>query len=95
MLESVEATYDKKEPSTKEELIDAIIYFWEQFMTVDQCNTYIDHLYNLKVVPVCIVMNGYATGDVAKRVFGSKRSRNISITHFPDLLENDQEIKED
>lgn len=51
---------------------------------------HIDLLY--KVVPVCIGMNGCATGDVPKRIFGSNRSRRKSIAYFSDLLKNDEEI---
>lgn len=46
-------------PSTKQELIDGIVQFWET-VAVEKCNKYINHL--KKVVPRVIELQGAATG---------------------------------
>lgn len=58
-------------------------------MTVEKCCAYIDHVY--KVVPVCVLMKGNATGDVPKKLF-SERSRGKSIGHFNNLLTSDNNV---
>ena len=72
------------EPSTKDELTAAIQNFWSTTMTVELCNTYIDHLF--KVAPVCVIMEGKATGDVPNRLF-PERSRGRSFSYFNDQLQ--------
>ncbi|KAH3706747.1 hypothetical protein DPMN_066136 [Dreissena polymorpha] len=81
----------KSEPKTKEELVRAIKTFWNSHMTVEQCNMYIDHLF--KVVPICIRMNGCATGDTPNRVFSRHDSRGKSIQFFENLLDTDEETR--
>jgi hypothetical protein len=56
----------KAEPLTKEALIDAIVHFWNDILTIKLCNRNIDHVY--KVAPVCILL-GKATGDKPKKLF--------------------------
>lgn len=46
-------------PTTKQELINGIVQFWET-VTVEKCNKYINHL--KKVVPRVIELQGAATG---------------------------------
>ena len=46
-------------PTTKQELIDGIVRFWET-VTVEKCNKYINHL--KKVIPRVIEVQGAATG---------------------------------
>ena len=46
-------------PTTKQELINGIVQFWET-VTVEKCNKYINHL--KKVVPRVIELQGTATG---------------------------------
>ena len=46
-------------PTTKQQLIDGILAFWET-VTVEKCNKYINHL--KKVVPRVIELEGAATG---------------------------------
>ena len=77
----------KSEPRTKEELIDAITSFWYSTMTVELCNKYIDHVY--KAAPVCIAMNGKATGDIPNIVF-DVRSEGRSLSYFSELLKTDK-----
>ena len=47
-------------PHTKDELIQAIDVFWNEILTVDRCNTYINHLHN--VCRDVIAKGGRATG---------------------------------
>lgn len=49
----------KRRPRNKQDLEDAIHQFWAT-VTVEKCNRYIDHIYS--VMPVCVRMNGDATG---------------------------------
>lgn len=77
----------KAEPRTKEELLDAINTFWLQKMTIEQCNRYIDHIY--KVAPVCIALNGKATGDLPNVIF-RERSEGKSFQYFSDLMKTDE-----
>ena len=76
----------RESPRTKEELKQCIIGFWNREMTVDKCCAYIDHVY--KVVPVCVMMRGHATGDVPKKVF-SERSKGKSLNYFHGQLTKD------
>ena len=46
-------------PTTKQELMDGIVRFWET-VTVEKCNKYINHLN--KVIPCVIELEGAATG---------------------------------
>ncbi|KAH3782982.1 hypothetical protein DPMN_160907 [Dreissena polymorpha] len=79
------------EPKPKEELVRAIQTFWNSHMTVEQCNMYIDHLF--KVVPICIRMNGCATGDTPNRVVSRHGSRGKSIQFFENLLDTNEETR--
>ena len=65
--------------------------FWITLMTADQCNKYIDNLF--KVVPICIKMNGCATGDTPNRIF-RQESRGKSIMYFNNLLDTDERTRE-
>ncbi|KAH3894901.1 hypothetical protein DPMN_019061 [Dreissena polymorpha] len=76
----------KEGPRTKEELKASLENFWRNEMTVELCNRYIDHCY--KVAPVCLAMEGKATGDIPSRLF-SERSRGKSFRHFANLLSTD------
>ena len=78
------------EPRTKEALMDCIKEFWVSVMTVDQCNAYFDHLF--KVVPVCVQMQGEATGDIPNRLF-SDRSNGRTIMYFENLMNNDETVR--
>ncbi|CAG2242540.1 unnamed protein product [Mytilus edulis] len=74
----------KKTLFTKEDLINSIREFWAVYMTKDQCSGYIDHIF--KVVPVCILMKGQATGSMPDKLFRSISSRGRSIGYFNNLL---------
>ncbi|CAG2245828.1 unnamed protein product [Mytilus edulis] len=52
---------------TSKELCNNLRLFWSTYMTKLQCATYIDHMY--KVVPVCILMKGQATGSIPNKIF--------------------------
>ena len=52
----------KKQPKTKEDLINGIESFWKEDMTIALCNNFIDHIY--KVLPIAALVNGRATGDL-------------------------------
>ncbi|CAC5356429.1 unnamed protein product [Mytilus coruscus] len=73
---SVYNTYDVKRRTT-------ICLFWSTYMTKLQCATYIDHVY--KVVPVCILMKGQATGSIPNKIF-KEPSHGKSIAYFQTLL---------
>jgi hypothetical protein len=77
----------KAEPKTKDELCECIQEFWTTIMTVDLCNTYIDHIF--KVVPVCVFMGGKATGDIPNKVF-PENSKNKSFAYFQTKLATDE-----
>ena len=77
----------KREPRTKDELVDAITQFWYRQMTVDLCNRYIDHIY--KVAPVCVLMRGKATGDVPNRLL-PERSEGKDFEFFERLLQSEE-----
>lgn len=79
----------REAPRTKQELQECVVQFWRTEMTVEKCCAYIDHVY--KVVPVCVLMKGNATGDVPKKLF-SERSRGKSIGHFNNLLTSDKDV---
>ncbi|WAR19464.1 hypothetical protein MAR_001302 [Mya arenaria] len=53
--------------TTVYELVAAITKYWKSKVTAEKCNRYIDYVF--KVAPVCVVMKGYATGDVPKKIF--------------------------
>lgn len=76
-------TVAREVPRTKQELQDCILRFWSTQMTAEKCATYIDHVF--KVVPVCILMRGSATGDVPGKLF-NERSRGKSIAYFQGRL---------
>lgn len=76
-------TVAREVPRTKQELQDCIFRFWSTQMTAEKCATYIDHVF--KVVPVCILMRGSATGDVPGKLF-NERSRGKSIAYFQGRL---------
>ncbi|VDI49592.1 Hypothetical predicted protein [Mytilus galloprovincialis] len=69
--------------TTKEELVNNIRLFWSTYMTKLQCTTYIDHVY--KVVPVCILMKGQATGSIPNKIF-KEPSHGKTISYFQTLL---------
>jgi hypothetical protein len=54
-------------------------------ITSEQCTKYIEH--NFKVVPVCIYLNGAATGDSPKQLFGGERSAGKDIEYFQRKLQ--------
>lgn len=81
---SLSVTFQKKTLFTKEDLVGSIEEFWATHMTVEQCTTYIDHVF--KVVPVCLLMNGQATGSMPDRLFRKEPSRGKNIRYFQDLL---------
>ena len=68
-----------------------MVQFWKREMTPEKCTVYIDHIY--KVVPVCVLMKGSATGDMPNKLF-SERSQGKSIAHFQKLLTSDDTIRE-
>ena len=72
-------------PTTKDELIRVINEFWENTMTVELCNRYIDHVF--KVAPVVVLLEGKATGDVPNRLF-PENSTGKSFQYFNGLLQN-------
>ena len=47
-------------PSTKDELINGIQDYWNDHITVELCNRYIDHMH--KVLPAVRDCEGFATG---------------------------------
>ena len=47
-------------PETKVELINGIEYFWNNIVTIDYCNSKINHLN--RVLKQVIILNGLATG---------------------------------
>ncbi|CAC5379419.1 unnamed protein product [Mytilus coruscus] len=57
----------KKEPRTKEDLINGIKSSWREDMTIAICNNFIDHIF--KVMPIAVVIGGRATGDLSKKIF--------------------------
>ncbi|CAG2242530.1 unnamed protein product [Mytilus edulis] len=65
--------------TSKEELVNNIRLFWSTYMTKLQCSTYIDHVY--KVVPVCILMKGQATGSIPNKIF-KEPSHGKTISYF-------------
>lgn len=75
----------KMELKTKDELVRAIQTFWKNDLTVESCNTYIDHLY--KVIPVALVCDGRATGDLPKKLL-PERSRLRSLEYFNNKLKS-------
>ena len=46
-------------PTTKQQLIEGILMFWET-VSIEKCNKYIGHL--KKVIPLVIELEGAATG---------------------------------
>ena len=73
----------KKNCRSLEQLTFAICDFWDNELTVERCNRFIDHVY--KVAPVCVLMNGSATGNVPDKLF-KESSAGKSFVHFNDLL---------
>lgn len=74
-------TVAREVPKTKQELTDCI----RTQMTAEKCCAYIDHVY--KIVPVCVLMKGSATGDVPGKLF-TERSRGKNIAYFQGKLTN-------
>jgi hypothetical protein len=56
--------------TTVDELVAAILSYWEKELSVEACNKYIDHIF--KVAPVCILMKGAAMGDTPKNMFSEQ-----------------------
>ncbi|CAC5367943.1 unnamed protein product [Mytilus coruscus] len=56
----------KKEPRTKEDLINGIKSFWREDMTIAICKNFIDHFF--KVMPIPVVIGERATGDLPKKI---------------------------
>ncbi|CAC5392038.1 unnamed protein product [Mytilus coruscus] len=77
------------DPKTKEELVNTLQTFWCEMMTVEQCNMYIDHIY--KVAPVCVLMNGAATGHLPDKIF-PERTRGKSLAYFNNKLKTDPDV---
>ena len=77
------------DPKTKDELIDVIVQYWYQKMTREQCSLYFDHIY--KVAPVCILLEGAATGHLPDRIF-RERSRGKSLQYFDNKLKIDPDV---
>lgn len=71
-------TAAREVPRTKQELQDCIFRFWSTQMTAEECATYINHVF--KMVPVCILLRGSATGDVPGKLF-NERSRGKSFAY--------------
>ncbi|CAC5373100.1 unnamed protein product [Mytilus coruscus] len=69
----------KKEPKTKEDLINGINSFWREDLTIPICNNFIDHIY--KVLSVAVVTGGRATGDLPRKMF-PERSSGKSLQYF-------------
>ncbi|CAC5423143.1 unnamed protein product [Mytilus coruscus] len=57
---------NKKKLSTKNDLTSGIKDFWKNDLTVERCNTFIDH--NFKVLPVAVFIGGRATGFTEKDI---------------------------
>ncbi|VDH98003.1 Hypothetical predicted protein [Mytilus galloprovincialis] len=81
---------NKKKLSTKNDLTSGIKDFWKNDLTVERCNTFIDH--NFKVLPVAVFIGGRATGDLPKKIF-PERSRSRSLSYFNDQFDL-EEVKE-
>ncbi len=47
-------------PRNKEELVQGILSFWDERLSIDQCNRYINHKFN--TLPSIILHGGEATG---------------------------------
>ena len=50
----------KDMPRTQQDLVDSIVKFWDSHLPVEQCNRYIDHVYN--VIPKVILAKGDFSG---------------------------------
>ncbi|CAC5416476.1 unnamed protein product [Mytilus coruscus] len=74
--------------STKNDLTSGIKDFWKNDLTVERCNTFIDH--NFKVLPVAVFIGGRATGDLPKKIF-PERSRSRSLSYFNDQFDLEEE----
>lgn len=81
----------KRDPRTKDDLSNCIEEFWIEHMTKEKCNTYIDHMF--KAVPVCVMMDGVATGDAPNKIF-NESSRGKSIAYFQEKLYSDRTVME-
>ena len=57
----------KKDPTTKEELVEACEEFWYEVLTPEVCTKFIEH--NYKVVPLTVAVGGKAMGDLPKKLF--------------------------
>lgn len=75
----------KRDPTTKDQLVQYINDFWTNVLTVEKCNVYIDHIY--KTAPVVILAKGKPTHDLPKRIFGQLKSSGKSIAYFERKLE--------
>ena len=73
----------KRDPTTKASLVQYTQEFWQNELTIETCNVYIDHIF--KVVPIVLLMNGRATGDIPRKVF-KEPSRGKSIQYFQQQL---------
>ena len=80
----------KKDPTTKDELVNCCNEFWNNNLTPEICTRFIEH--NYKVVPLVVEIGGKATGDLPKKLF-KESSRGKSIRHFLGVLATD-EVKE-
>ena len=47
-------------PNTMQELVHGILEFWNEKVTIEYCNSKINHLF--KVIDTTIALNGQATG---------------------------------
>lgn len=76
-----------KQPRSKEELQECIHFFWDNVMTIELCNRYIDHVF--KVAPVEFKMNGKASGDLPNRLF-NERSEGKDMQYFSHLMSREE-----
>ena len=73
----------KKDPTTKNELVDCCNEFWYNELTPEVCQRFVEH--NFKVVPLVVALEGKATGDLPQKLF-KERSEGKSIGHFESIL---------
>ena len=78
-------SYVARAGPTTTQLIRVINKFWDNTMTVELCNKYIDHIF--KVAPAVVLLEGKATGEIPNRIF-TEDSRDKSFQYFNGLLRN-------
>ena len=73
----------KKDPTTKNELVDSCNEFWYNELTPEVCRRFVEH--NYKVVPLVVALGGKGTGDLPQKLL-KERSEGKSIGHFVNVL---------